>query len=185
MNRLLFEDLWTQNKWPYEYTLTAIRAMACTMTSVKIPKIIAQLCAWKMWLHVMKSKMAVLLSEFDLQNFVDKEVGMVMKLTQIVAWHDRLKCFTLQLFSSEVHVNTLYEYLRPSLLDISWTSVSYVTSSRSSFTTTTTTYTAFVRFFILFWHSGLRLKHRSLMISIKNTWLQSILDDTKYEYVAI
>ena len=58
--------------------------MACTMTSVRIPKIIAQLCALKMCLHVMKSKMSVLLLEFDLRNFVDKEVGMVMKFTQIV-----------------------------------------------------------------------------------------------------
>ena len=74
-----------------------------------------------MCLHVMKSKMSVLLLEFDLPNFVDKEVGMVMKFTQIVAWHGRLKCFTLQLFSSEVHVNTLHKILRPSLLDISWT----------------------------------------------------------------
>ena len=55
------------------------------MTPVEIPKIIAQLCALKMCLHVMKSKMSVLLLEFDLPNFVDKEVGMVMKFTQIVA----------------------------------------------------------------------------------------------------
>ena len=59
--------------------------MACTMTPVRIPKTIAQLCALKMCLYVMKSKMSVLLLEFDLRNFVDKEVGMVMKFTQIVA----------------------------------------------------------------------------------------------------
>ena len=59
--------------------------MACTMTPVRIPTIIAKLCARKMCLHVMKSKMSVLLLEFDLRNFVDKEVGMVMKFTQIVA----------------------------------------------------------------------------------------------------
>ena len=59
--------------------------MARTMIPVKRPKVTAQLCALKMCLHLMKSKMSVLLLEFDLQNFVDKEVGMVMKFTQIIA----------------------------------------------------------------------------------------------------